>query len=157
VIPTHLQREAERYRSKVPDSRQENIMKIPEGRAACTGSMRTTILTAVGLALAIGGMPMAPAFGADYGSREVQQQHGANDGHQQNQGHPQQHGMGNGYRHNQGHQSDHGNRQAYQRPENDYRRGDYYDNQDYVYAPPPVVYAPESAPGISLFIPLQFR
>lgn len=69
--------------------------------------------------------------------------------------------MNNGSKQNQGHQSDHGNRQAYQHPNNDHRRGDYYGNyygnQDYVYAPPPVVYAPEAAPGITLFIPLQFR
>ena len=81
----------------------------------------------------------------------------ANNNYQHNQGHSPQHGMDNGSGYNLGHQSDHGNRQAYQHPGNDHRRGDYYGNQDYVYAPPPVVYAPESAPGISLFIPLQFR
>ncbi|KAA1004305.1 hypothetical protein FVF58_32325 [Paraburkholderia panacisoli] len=132
-------------------------MKIPAVRAACTGSMKTRIMTAVGLALAIGGMSIAPAFGEGNGNQEGQQQHDANNNYQHKQGHPQQHGMDNGSRQNQGHQSDHGNRQAYQHPNNDHRRGDDYGNQDYVYAPPPVVYAPESAPGISLFIPLQFR
>ncbi|GAU06793.1 hypothetical protein BamMC406_3903 [Burkholderia stabilis] len=100
---------------------------------------------------------MAPAFGADYGYYEDQQQHGANDGYQHYQSHPQQHRMGNGYRQYHGHQWDHGNWQANQYRGNDYRRGDYYDNRDYVYAPPPVVYAPQAAPGVSLFIPLQFR
>lgn len=118
-------------------------MKIQRVRAACMGSVNTGITIAVGLALAFGGMSMTPAFGEGNGNgnHEGQEQHGAN----------------NNYQHNQGHQSDHGNRQAYQHPGNDHRRGDYYGNQDYVYAPPPVVYAPESAPGISLFIPLQFR
>ncbi|MCG5076558.1 hypothetical protein [Paraburkholderia tagetis] len=132
-------------------------MKIPEVRAAFIGSMMTRIMTTVSFALAIGGMSMAPAFGADYGNHEDQQQHGENDGYQHNQSHPQQHRMANGYQQNHWHQWDHGNRQAYQHPGNDYRRGDYYDNQDYVYAPPPVVYGPQSAPGISLFIPLRFR
>ncbi|RDK01044.1 hypothetical protein [Paraburkholderia lacunae] len=132
-------------------------MKTQGVRAACMGSMRTRIMTAVGLALAIGGMSMAPAFGEGDGNREDQQQRGANEGYQRNHGHRQQHGMENGSRQNQGRQWDHGNRQAYQHPSNDYRRGDYYGNQGYVYAPPPVVYAPESAPGITLFIPLQFR
>ncbi|CAB3744406.1 hypothetical protein LMG24238_07258 [Paraburkholderia sediminicola] len=117
-------------------------MKIQRVRAACLGSMKTRIMAAACLALAVGGMSMAPAFGEGNSNHEGQQQHGAS----------------NNYRHNQeGHQSDHGNRQAYQHHGDDHRRGDYYGNQDYVYAPPPVVYAPESAPGISLFIPLQFR
>ncbi|MGF6900357.1 hypothetical protein [Paraburkholderia sp. GAS348] len=136
-------------------------MKTQGVRAAYMGSMKTRIMTAVGLALAVGGMSMAPAFGESNGNgndnHEGQQQHGASNNYQHNQKHPQQHGTDNGSRQNEGHQSDHGNRQAYQHPDNDHRRGDYYGNQDYVYAPPPVVYAPESAPGISLFIPLQFR
>ncbi|WP_236001776.1 hypothetical protein [Paraburkholderia elongata] len=66
-------------------------MKIQGVRAACVGSMRTRIMTAVGLALAIGGMTMAPAFGEGNGdgNHEGQQQHGTNDGYQHNQGHPQ--------------------------------------------------------------------
>ncbi|MCP2088982.1 UNVERIFIED_ORG: hypothetical protein J2Y81_005069 [Paraburkholderia sediminicola] len=122
-------------------------MKIQRVRAACMGPVKTGITIAVGLALAIGGMSMAPAFGEGYGN-------GNGNGNHEGQ---EQHGANNNYQHNQGHQSDHGNRHAYQHPGNDHRRGDYYGNQDYVYAPPPVVYAPESAPGISLFIPLQFR
>ncbi|MDR6499739.1 hypothetical protein ACPUER_09055 [Burkholderia sp. DN3021] len=132
-------------------------MKTPEIRAAFIGSIMTSITTTVSLALAIGGMSMAPAFGADYGNYESQRQHGANDGYQHDESYPQQHRMGNGYLQNHRHQWNHGNRQAYRHPGNDYRRGDYYDNQDYVYAPPPVVYAPQSTPGINLFIPLQFR
>ena len=105
-------------------------MKIQRVRAACMGSVNTGITISVGLALAFGGMSMTPAFGEGNGNgnHEGQEQHGANS-----------------------------NRHAYQHPGDDHRRGDYYGNQDYVYAPPPVVYAPESAPGISLFIPLQFR
>lgn len=132
-------------------------MKTPEVRTAFIGSMMTRIMTTVSLTLAIGGMSMAPAFGADYGNYyDNQQQHGANDGYQHYQSQPK-HRTGNGYWQNHGHQWDHGNRQVYRNPGNDYRRGDYYDNRDYVYAPPPVVYAPQSAPGVSLFIPLRFR
>ncbi|MDN7615279.1 MULTISPECIES: hypothetical protein [Burkholderia cepacia complex] len=139
-------------------------MKIPEVHTAFIGSMTTRIMTTVGLALAIGGMSMAPAFGADYGNYENQQQYGANDGYQRYPSQPQQHRMGDGYWQNHGHQWDHRNRQVYRHPGNDYRRGNYYDNRDYmyapppvVYAPPPVVYAPQSSPGVSLFIPLRFR
>ncbi|MCX4148766.1 hypothetical protein PQR70_17415 [Paraburkholderia madseniana] len=70
------------------------------------------------------------------GNHEGQQQHGANNNYQHNQGHSQQHGMDNGSRYNQGHHSDQDNRQAYQHADNDHRGGDYYGNQDYVYAPP---------------------
>lgn len=38
-------------------------MKIQRVRAACMGPVKTGITIAVGLALAIGGMSMAPAFG----------------------------------------------------------------------------------------------
>jgi hypothetical protein len=37
------------------------------------------------------------------------------------------------------------------------RHGDDYSRQDYVDSPPPVVYAPDESPGISLFIPIQLR
>ncbi len=42
-----------------------------------------------------------------------------------------------------------------------YRRSEsrHYDGyrDGYAYGPPPVVYAPQTSPGISLFLPLQFR
>ena len=115
-------------------------MKTPATQAACMGSTSAKIVVALGLTLAISGMSMAPAFGEDNNYyRQGQQQRGTN----------------GGYQHDQGHQRGHGDRQTYQR--NVHRHGDYYGNQDYVYAPPPVVYAPEPEPGITLFLPLQFR
>lgn len=57
-------------------------------------------------------------------------------------------------------------RHAPQRAPRDYRhnehrdygyRGDGYRDDGYAYGPPPVVYAPQASPGISLFLPLEFR
>lgn len=58
------------------------------------------------------------------------------------------------------HNKPHGNRRDAQRGHNgynDYRGYDGYRSGEYVYGPPPVVYAPPVSPGISLFLPLQFR
>lgn len=70
------------------------------------------------------------------------------------------------------HNKPHGNRRDAQRGHNGYHgyrgyngynsynddRGyDGYRSGEYVYGPPPVVYAPPVSPGISLFLPLQFR
>jgi hypothetical protein len=107
-----------------PDLRQENIMKTPDVRVASVGSMMTRSMTAVGLALAIGGMSMASALGADYGDYDGQQ-HGPYDGYQHDQSQLQQHRMDNGYRPHHGHRWDHRDRHAYQHPDNVYRRGDY--------------------------------
>jgi hypothetical protein len=60
------------------------------------------------------------------------------------QGH-QDRGMHKGER--QGDRERHEHRPVYQRP--------YYSQP--VYAPPPVYYAPEPSPGISLFLPLNIR
>jgi hypothetical protein len=136
-------------------------MKIPEVRATYMSSKRIKTMTAAGALLVIGGMSMAPAFGEDHGNREGQLQHGANDGYRHTHDNPEQHRMDNSYRQDQRHPWDHRNRHAYEHLKNDHRRNDYYGddygNRDYVYAPPPVVYAPAPAPGVNLFIPLEFR
>jgi len=60
----------------------------------------------------------------------------------------------------------HDNHNAHQNVRHDvrhdtYRRDDsrHHDGyrDGYAYGPPPVVYAPQASPGISLFLPLQFR
>ncbi len=106
---------------------------------------------AFGLAMAMGVVSTTPAFGDDRNHHRDQNQN-----QNQNQNHGNQHASSR-----QGHN---GNWQGDQRYDHsrDYRgyrdyRGNYYDNQRYVYAPPPVAYVPQPAPGISLFIPLQIR
>ncbi|VVE65374.1 hypothetical protein PAN31117_01848 [Pandoraea anapnoica] len=57
-------------------------------------------------------------------------------------------------------------RHAPQRAPHDYRHDYHHDERHYssgyrdggyAYGPPPVIYAPEASPGISLFLPLEFR
>ncbi|MFM0209527.1 hypothetical protein PQQ96_19175 [Paraburkholderia sediminicola] len=55
-----------------------------------------------------------------------------------------------GQQHGQGHAPP---RQAY-RHDDHRHNGHGYGDQDYGYGAPPVVYAPQEAPGISLFLPL---
>jgi hypothetical protein len=44
-------------------------------------------------------------------------------------------------------------RQAYHHDDH-HRNSHAYGNQDYAYGAPPIVYAPQESPGISLFLPL---
>lgn len=55
------------------------------------------------------------------------------------------------------HGIDHASRNTYRH--GDFRRGGYsgYGTYDYDYVAPPVIYAPAPAPGVTLFLPLQFR
>lgn len=61
------------------------------------------------------------------------------------------------------HRDDHGGHQIVRHDvrHDAYRRDGprHYDGyrDGYAYGPPPVVYAPQTSPGISLFLPLQFR
>ncbi|MGF6604113.1 uncharacterized protein HemX [Paraburkholderia sp. GAS448] len=146
------------------DRKQEYMMRNTEMRTARKGSTKARIVTASAVTLAIGCLSMAPALGADYNHQENQQQTTNGQNHY-NQGNRQdqknQHGQqAQRYQHEQQtqHYQHEQQTQHYQHDQYDAQRhGDYYRGQDYVYAPPPVVYAPEPSPGINLFIPLQFR
>lgn len=101
---------------------------------------------AFGLALALGVVSTAPAFGDDR-DHNPDQNHGnqhasSRQGHNGNWQGNQRYDHARDHRDNRGYHGYHGN---------------YYDNQRYVYAPPPVAYVPQPAPGISLFFPLQIR
>ncbi len=111
-------------------------MRSTERRTAGNGSIKSRIAMASAIALAVSGVFVAPAQGAN------------------NNRHEEQHTTNGGNHHEQGHQTAHRD-QHYQ---HDARRyGDGYGRQDYVYSPPPVVYAPDESPGISLFLPIQLR
>jgi hypothetical protein len=100
-------------------------MKTSMTRAPDKGALRARLLSASGLALAIACLVTTAPLQAE------EAHHGA-----------QQHG--------QAHAAP---RQAYRH--DDHRRGGHaYGDQDYVYGAPPVVYAPQEAPGINLFLPL---
>jgi len=99
-------------------------MKTSTTRKPGKGSMRAGCASAFGLALAIGCVLTTPPLRAEDAHRGAQQQH--------SQGYaPRQ-----VYRHD------------------DRRHDNHYNNQDYAYGAPPVVYAPAVVPGISLFLPL---
>lgn len=110
---------------------------------------------AFSLVLALGVVSTAPAFGDDrdhhprqnHGNQYASSRQGHNGNWQGNQryDHARDH---RDYRDNRGYRGYRGYRDD---------RGNYYDNQRYVYAPPPVAYVPQPAPGISLFFPLQIR
>jgi hypothetical protein len=104
-----------------------------------TRSTSARIATALGLTMTIGGVWATPAFG------------------EYNHDHPsqQQRGQYQGSRHPSSHQEHRGDWHGNQRY--DHRGGNGYDNQGYVYAPPPVAYVPQPSPGITLVFPLQFR
>lgn len=93
-------------------------------------AMRSRHAGAVGLALAIGCLVAAAPPHAEDRYRGHGEQHG-----QRHDSRPYHHG---GYRGGGG-------------------GGGYYEDQDYAYGAPPVVYAPQAAPGINLFIPLRIR
>ncbi|MGO4808629.1 hypothetical protein AB4156_03370 [Cupriavidus sp. 2MCAB6] len=114
-------------------------MNTSTARSRWMRSASARTVAAFGLAMAIGAVSTAPAFGEDRDHHPSQQNHG--------NPHPSAH---------QGHNGAwHGN----QRYDHNHYRGNYYDDQryGYVYAPPPVAYVPQPAPGISLFFPLQIR
>ena len=104
------------------------IMKTSITHAPDKGAMRAGRLGALGLALALAGLfTTAPVQAEDV--HHGGQQHGERQGH----GAPRQ-----AYRHD------------------DHRRDghSYGGDQGYAYGAPPIVYAPQEAPGISLFLPL---
>jgi hypothetical protein len=135
--------------------KQEYMMRNTEMRTACKRSMKARIATASAVTLAIGCLSMASALGEDYNHQE-NQQHTTNVENHYNQGNRQDHKnqheqQAQRYQHEQ-------QTQHYQHNQYDAQRHGAYDRgQDYVYAPPPIVYAPEPSLGINLFIPLQFR
>ncbi|WP_458766675.1 hypothetical protein [Cupriavidus basilensis] len=109
-----------------------------------SGWMRAATMragAAFGLALALGVVSTTPALGDDHHA-------GQSPGNQHASSHQGHNGNGRGNQHYD-HARDHHDYRGY--------HGNYYDNQSYVYAPPPVAYVPQPAPGISLFFPLQFR
>ncbi|MCG5076545.1 hypothetical protein [Paraburkholderia tagetis] len=99
-------------------------MKTSTTRTPVKGSMRARCASAFGFALAIGCILTTPPLRAE-------------DAHRGGQQHSQRHAP----------------RQQVYRHE-DQRHGNNYNNQDYAYGAPPVVYAPAVVPGISLFVPL---
>jgi hypothetical protein len=106
-------------------------MKTSITRAPNQGAMRARRLSAVGFTLALACLLATSPLRAE------DNQHGE------------------GQQHSQGHSEP---RQSYQH--DDHRHGHDYGNQGYGhgygygYEAPPVVYAPQSSPGISLFLPL---
>jgi hypothetical protein len=52
------------------------------------------------------------------------------------------------------HSQERGVRQQGYRHEDRRRSNGYGGDEDYVYGAPPIVYAPEAAPGVNLFLPL---
>jgi hypothetical protein len=97
------------------------------------GAIRARRLSAVGFTLALACLlATSPLRAAD-------NQHGGG------QQHPQGHSQG----HSQGHGAP---RQAY--GHDDHRHGHDYGDQGYGYEAPPLAYAPQASPGISLFLPL---
>ncbi|NPT41684.1 hypothetical protein GNZ12_10195 [Paraburkholderia sp. 1N] len=101
-------------------------MKTSITRTPDKGAMRARLLGALGLTLAIACLVTTAPLQAEEAHHGNQQQHG---------------------------QSHAAPRQTY-RHDDHHRGGHAYGNQDYAYGAPPVVYAPQEAPGISLFLPL---
>lgn len=112
-------------------------MRSTERRTAYRGSTKGRIVMASAITLVVSVVFVAPALGANNNQHE-EQQHTTNGGNHNEQGHQA------------AHRDPHYQHDAR-------RHGDDYSRQDYVYSPPPVVYAPEESPGISLFIPIQLR
>jgi hypothetical protein len=90
------------------------------------------IAMAVALASAIGGLGVTPAFGDETDHRDNRDNRGR-------------------YAQDRGHNAD--------RARHDYRGASHHPYQyaQPVYAPPPVYYAPQPSPGISLFFPITIR
>lgn len=87
-------------------------------------------------ALAICGLSISPAFADHDDDHEHGNHYGQNEWHRDHDdyGNRYGNGYGDGYR--------------YQQP---------YRYAQPVYVPPPVYYAPQQSPGVSLFLPLNFR
>jgi hypothetical protein len=103
-------------------------MKTSVTHAPAEGTMRTRRLSAMGFTLALA------CLIASSPRRAEDNRHGGDQQHNQGHSQPRQ-----SYRHDdQSHCHDDG----YQR------------NQGYGYEAPPVVYAPQTSPGISVFLPL---
>jgi hypothetical protein len=100
-------------------------MKASITRTPDKGAMRARLLSALGLTLAIACLVTTAPLQAE------ETHHG-------------------GQQHDQGHAAP---RQAY-RHDDHHRDGHAYGDHDYAYGAPPVVYAPQEAPGISLFLSL---
>ena len=113
-------------------------MKTSTTRTPGNGWATGRMVTAAGLALAVGGLLGASPLCAEEAHHVDQQQ----------QQHYQQ-------QHYQQQQRGHDSRQTSHHE--DHGHGDYYGNRDYVYAPPPVVYEPAPSAGITLVLPIQFR
>jgi hypothetical protein len=109
-------------------------MNTSTTQARHPGMKAGKIVMAIALASAIGGLGMTPAFGAENSNR----------GRDGNRDHATQ---------NRGHNTDRGRHDN--RPQN---RSTYrYEYAQPVYVPPPIYYAPQPSPGISLFFPLNLR
>jgi hypothetical protein len=124
-------------------------MKISTTRTPRKDWATGPMVTAAGLALAIAGLLGASPLRAEDGNH--------NDQHQQQQQQQQHHQQPQHHQQQPQQSQRHGNdsRQTYNHQ--DHGHGDYNDNQNYVYAPPPVVYEPAPAAGITLVLPIQFR
>jgi hypothetical protein len=101
-------------------------MKTSITRAPDKGAMRARLLSALGLTLAIACLVTTTPLQAKETHHDDQQ-------------------------HAQGHTAP--PRQAYHHDDH-HRDSHAYGNQDYAYGAPPIVYAPQESPGISLFLPL---
>jgi hypothetical protein len=105
---------------------------LTPGKGWATGRL----VTAVALALAVGSLLGTSPLRAEEAHHNDQQQ-------------PQHH--------QQPQQQQHGHDSRQTSHHEDHGHGGYYGNQDYVYAPPPVVYEPAPSAGITLVLPIQFR
>lgn len=96
-------------------------MKTSTACPKTTRSISVRLVTALGLAMAIGSMSATPAFGEDKHDHPAQQQHGQNHGYQHPPSHQEHRGNWHGDQHY------------------DHRGGYGYNDQHYgyVYAPPP--------------------
>lgn len=137
-------------------------MKTQGVRAACMGSMRTRIMTPVGLALAVGGMSMAPAFGKAMATTAT-----ATTRANSSMARITTISITRGIHSNMAWITALGITRGIIRIRTTGRlinmptmttvAATITVTRTMCMRPQPVVYAPESAPGISLFIPLQFR
>jgi hypothetical protein len=123
-------------------------------KTSIAGNDRTLvgkILIGVVFAVMIGNVEVAPALGKDNPTQNHDNGYYENSGHLYARYDNRGHGYGRGYV-NRGRVYNHG------RYVNMHGRRVYqpYGYRGRVYAPPPVVYAPPAAPGISIFLPPLF-
>lgn len=117
---------APRTTARVPVRTKEYTMKISITRTPDKGATRARHLGALGLTLAIACLVTSAPLQAE------EAHHGDQQRAPSHVAPPRQ-----AYHHDDHHRESHA-----------------YGNQDYAYGPPPVVYAPQESPGISLFLPL---